>query len=259
MRFNLVKSGAAVGQAFTDIASIVPDPWFGNALPVIPGALGYWDFTDLLSMYKGTSASGANPSATNDPVGYVLDKSGNGNHALNAGTLNQTGSESLQLNEQNGYPAVFQSTSGRWFSLTNQLNLTNFSIIAVCRPTGDIRAVMGFATGNIQVRLTPSGPIMSLYDGVGNPFSGITPTMTGAYHIYEFSRSGSTALFFMDGVSMGTAAWDTTTMTINTISNFMSNSDPACYKLMLQVYDHSLTTTERSALTAAIKSKYLIP
>ncbi len=97
---------------------------------------GYWDVQDTTSMFQ--NSNGTTAAAVNSPVGYVADKSGNGNHLVQATgaarpTLRQAGayyyleSDGVDDSISVSFPALFNDTlvmiAGRYVSGSNVFRL----------------------------------------------------------------------------------------------------------------------------------------
>lgn len=98
----------------------------------IAGLQGWWDASDTAFLFQNSDGTTA-ATATNDPVGYWRDKSGNGRHALQTTNNDRP---LLKLADLNGLPSLDFDGSSDFFRVNSGSQFAAFFVFAVVRRTG---------------------------------------------------------------------------------------------------------------------------
>ena len=186
----------------------------------ISGCICNLDASVLSSLRQNSDGTTA-AAATNDPIGYVQDLSGMGNHARQSVA---TGSRpSLRLNNQNGRPGLLFDGSNDWLTATiaGFQSLANVTVIMVFKTAvaagADTDSGRFWSFGNLGAASGPyranscisgssttgalSGETLALFADIGsNPPSVLN---TGRLGSTTYTRAANTAQMFLQ--SCGTS------------------------------------------------------
>lgn len=148
---------------------------YTQTLPVA-GAIAWHDLDDVNYLFKENST--ATPvTSTNDTVGYIGDKSGNGNHALQATTLSRP---LWQYHFQNGRNAAYFDGS-RYVDIAASINNAPLTVLLAGKRDASVSTTQGLwssrdsVTGGIRLGFNSSNQVAP---SSASPSSSRTSTAT---------------------------------------------------------------------------------
>lgn len=170
---------------------------------IISGCICNLDASVLSSLRQNSDGTTA-ATATNDPVGYVADLSGLGNHARQTVA---TGSRPfLQLNNQNGRPGLLFDGSNDWLTATiaGFQSLAGATIIQIVKSANaaaaDTNSAIFWGFGNLTSASSPfpANKSIALTAGTGAIVgelisANIEPPANGRLGSTTYSRAANTA------------------------------------------------------------------
>lgn len=127
------------------------------------GEAGAWyDPSDLSSMFQ--DSGGATPAAVGQPVGYIADKSGRGNHATQATTASK--------------PTLRQDASGNYYLEFDGVDDWLRATFAISKPWDRVSAtrqigwtvndrILDGATTDVRLYQSGTSPELRIFDGAG--------------------------------------------------------------------------------------------
>lgn len=235
----------------------------GGGLPSIPGVLAHWDFSNPLTQFKSLAGSGAKPTVTGDPVGWVQDLSGNANHLLaNADTGVR---ETLLTGAQGGYPCVQSDGTSQYYLTTTLLSRSVFSCVAVMQPSAASVPIGEASFGVDGCGFLAGGQRNTIKEAdftlVASSNASFPPNQFNQFQVIEWALNGSGANnhFWVNGTQYD---WtdNSTTSPVNFSGIDVNNNvvQAATKKLRIIIFDHYLLTAERVALNASLRAIYQI-
>jgi hypothetical protein len=182
-------------------ASFSPYDLFGGGL-----AGAWYDPSDLSSMWQESTA--ATPAVVNSPVGKILDKSGNGNHAVEVGVATTTrpilrlGAEGYYL-EFDGVNDMLRAT----FTISQTIVRVS-AVRMIAWASG--RRIFDTGTGTASCTLYETGttPTLQLYSGTTGLNS--TGLAVGTDGVVTERHSGATSRIAINNGSYTTGSAGTT-------------------------------------------------
>lgn len=219
----------------------------------IAGLQLWLDGSDLTTLYQ--SSGGSLAAADGDPVGYWLDKSGNGRHVTQSSGVNKP---TVRLNVKNSLPIV-RFASSHFLSLASTLSLTNFSMYWVFRrSTSGVKSVPGGmqASWVYPFNWYLDNVTYGSFTGGAGPTLKTADTSTG-YFILSSSKTGtgSTAykvkrndeLFYSSDVIGG--------QTINTIGRANADYTNSDF-LEFLIFDTEISSGSERAVLGYLNAKW---
>lgn len=222
----------------------------------LPSLILWLDFSRRNTLFQD-SARTTPVVADGDPIGGVIDLSGNDNHAsqsLTARPLYKTGI-------QNGLSIARLDGSNDNLALTSVLNFSgDFEIEIVQRSSND-GCLIGSSTINHQFRIGRLGSnILSIYDNVTDYLSSTLSHARTSPILAGVSRSGSTVTFWENGVSRGTAS-TSANMNMNIVGALTFATALFLNGDIMEIICNSsqLSSGNRSLLASYAISKWALP
>jgi hypothetical protein len=170
----------------------------GTPLTILGSSLkGWWDFSDaslLFQLSNGTTAV----TADADPIGYATDKSGNGNHIVQATAGKRP---AYKVNIQNSKSVARPDGVDDFLAMAGALSLGTSHTIHLAYKAKRSKLVLGGATDNYPVYSDGTG---RFYDVGGTVATVATPFTDGVWACMTIVRSGTTVQFWENGVQIGT-------------------------------------------------------
>lgn len=146
---------------YATVAPPTTDPAL-TAPTQISGLWGWWDFSDATKMFT-TSGGGTNVASNNDPIGRIEDKSGLGNHALNATSAQRPWYKTGVQNSKSA--ALFAADGGvDHLSTTGDITSANMTVIAVIRTPSTITAATSYGIWSTYHSAQQDGSNLRLSD-----------------------------------------------------------------------------------------------
>lgn len=219
----------------------------------IAGLQLWLDGSDLATLYQSNGGSLA--ANDGDPVGYWLDKSGNGRHVAQSSGVNKP---TVRLNIKNGLPVV-RFASSNFLTLASTISLTNFSMYWVFRRSvSDVKSVPG---GMLSSWVYPfnwylDNVTYASFTGGAGPTIKTADTSTG-YFILDSKKTGSGSTPYTVARN-GEKIHDQNvngTVTINTIGRANTDYHNGDF-LEFLAYDSELTGGDNQAVLGYLNSKW---
>lgn len=184
----------------------------------IAGLFAWWDFADLATLAQNSDGTTA-VSASNDPVGYAADKSGNGYHLSQSVNNNRPLAD---LAAKNGRNALVFDGSNDFLSVIppTQQALT---MLAVFRPNGWGGSGTGvlFERGTARrgVRLSSSGFLQGFVEGTEVGRSTASSIDLGNWYYGGMTWNGGTASSTDVAMRVNGVTGNTISTTVSTGTN----------------------------------------
>jgi Concanavalin A-like lectin/glucanases superfamily len=212
--------------------------------------------TDLILQIDAGTFGGVD----NDPIGTLVDQSGNSNDATNTGGNRPT----FKTNIVNGLP-VIRNTSGQWLETPASASLGAYTMLAVVNPSGTTgyRPIIGSRGGNggILWDLTATTNVPRLVKTfVSNIGTGTSAVPASTFSVVAFTFvTGSSFEFFLNGTSDNSGSHSTTLTASRSINIGHSSPDTTYFAgdiAEVLIYDALLGSTELNDATAYLGTKY---
>jgi hypothetical protein len=235
-----------------------------STIPESIGGLQLWlDGSDLTTLYQSSGGSLANSDG--DPLGYWIDKSGNGKHATQ---LSGTNKPSVRLNVKNGLSVVrMDGVSSRLIESTLSLNAP-YSIFCVAKRSGGDATGRLFHLGASQDQFLYLGTLGSdgyaWFNGNGTTWNSVantTPSRTwgSGFHFFGGTNSSGTAVPYWDTYTQDSINGTTAQSTgyafgyLPTLSSIQRFGGDICEFL---IYGKLLASSEIGKLSGYLNDKW---
>lgn len=255
---GLNYTAIATGSTVTFSTGLLSEPVIANQTVDI-------HFWDVSTLYKGTGLSGPRPSLNGDTVGSADAQNGTTITVATNSVAGNGSSQTLVTNQQNGKPSVLSDNSNGGYALSTPITVSpsqDFTAVWFGKANGDLRAVFGNTSANIQFAVTPGGSnVLSYYDGTGGGVTSatISPNLRSGYHIIMFRRDDSgNVTFRVDGVNYtGGNAGTPTSFTINALDDHSDDSNKLGNKLYASWFQRRITDNECGQIEVYLNSVLL--
>lgn len=190
----------------------------------------WYDPSDWKTLFQD-SAGTIPVTAVNDPVGLILDKSGNGYHAFQATAINR--------------PTLSQDSNGKYRLLFNGTN-SRMSIAAIdLSSTNKLTIVAGVSKA------------VENTDGMIAEFSAAADTNNGAFYVKASNSSGTNYRVLFRGSAVSGAIPTAAAPDVSVIATTATLATPGAFLLRMDAAQHTSSTPSFGAVNFGNYSLYI--